>query len=184
MYSVGRPNEVTSEMSAEVRAFDIEAAFRVHYARVARIIGRVVCDRGRAEELAVEVFLKLWRTSAAQGEQLDGWLYRVAARTGLDELRKQKRRARYEAMAGFLQPREPPVTPEEVRNMNQEQHRVRTVLGTLPLREAELLVLRSQGFSYNELASTLGVNWTSIGTLLSRAHKAFRKEYIKRYGQE
>jgi RNA polymerase sigma-70 factor (ECF subfamily) len=45
-----------------------------------------------------------------------------------------------------------------------------------------LLVLRSQGFSYEELAATLNLNPASIGTLLSRAQHAFRKEYTRRYG--
>ena len=51
-------------------------------------------------------------------------------------------------------------------------------------RGAELLVLRSHGLSYEELAEALELNPTSIGTYLSRAQDAFRKEYIKRYGAE
>jgi DNA-directed RNA polymerase specialized sigma24 family protein len=68
MYSVGRSNEVAGEMNAAEKAFDIEVVFRVHYAKVARIIGRLARDRGRAEGLAVEVFLKLWRTSPGRKE--------------------------------------------------------------------------------------------------------------------
>jgi RNA polymerase sigma-70 factor (ECF subfamily) len=51
-------------------------------------------------------------------------------------------------------------------------------------RQAELLLLRTHGFSYEELASALDLNFSSIGTLLSRAERAFRKEYIKRYGDQ
>jgi RNA polymerase sigma-70 factor (ECF subfamily) len=51
-------------------------------------------------------------------------------------------------------------------------------------RQAELLLLRSQGFSYQELASTLGLNPASIGSVLSRAQQKFRKEFIKRYGEQ
>ena len=36
----------------------LDAIFRVHYERIARVIGRVIHDQARAEELAVEVFLK------------------------------------------------------------------------------------------------------------------------------
>ena len=36
---------------------------------------------------------------------------------------------------------------------------------------------------YDELASTLDLNPSSVGTLLARAQQAFRKEYIKRYGE-
>jgi RNA polymerase sigma-70 factor (ECF subfamily) len=61
---------------------------------------------------------------------------------------------------------------------------VRVVLVTLQSRQAELLVLRSHGFSYEELAVSLDLNPVSVGTLLGRAQQAFRKEYVARYGQE
>jgi DNA-directed RNA polymerase specialized sigma24 family protein len=88
------------EAIAEVE-FDLERAFRAYYGRVARIIARVVRDRGRAEELAVEVLLKRWRTQRAQGEYAEAWLYRAAVRTGLNELRRQTRQTRYERLLGF-----------------------------------------------------------------------------------
>ncbi len=184
MYSVGRSNEVAGEMNAAEKAFDIEVVFRVHYAKVARIIGRLVRDRGRGEELAVEVFLKLWRTPTAQGEQLEGWLYRGATRAALDELRRQKRRTRYEGLLAWARAADAPATPEDVRSVTEEQGPVRTVLDALSQRDAEFLLLRSQGFSYDEVANVLGMSPTSIGTLLGRAQQAFRKEYIKRSGQE
>ena len=65
----------------------------------------------------------------------------------------------------------------------EEQERIRLLLSAIAPRQAELLILRSQGLSYEELASTLNLNPASIGTLLSRAQQAFRKEYLGRYGK-
>jgi RNA polymerase sigma-70 factor (ECF subfamily) len=161
--------------------FDFEGIFRAQYDRIARIILRVVRDPARAEELAVEVFLKLWRSPEAQGHEAEGWLYKTAVRTGLDELRRRTRRTRYENLIGFIRP---VPTPEQIRTASEEQERVRLVLAILAPRQAELLLLRSHGLSYDELASALHLNPVSIGTLLSRAQQAFRKEYIKRYGKE
>jgi RNA polymerase sigma-70 factor (ECF subfamily) len=163
------------------QAFDFEATFRSQYDRVARVIARVVKDRARAEELAVEVFLKFWRSPRAQGENAEGWLYRTAIRQGLDELRHRSRRSRYERLLGFG--RAVP-TPEDVRTAAEEQERIRAVLAAIDSRQAELLVLRSHGLSYDELAVALELKPVSIGTLLGRAQDAFRKEYIKRYGRE
>jgi RNA polymerase sigma-70 factor, ECF subfamily len=59
---------------------------------------------------------------------------------------------------------------------------VRLLLTAIEPREAELLVLRSQGVSYEELAATLNLNPASVGTLLGRAQQAFRREYTRRYG--
>jgi RNA polymerase sigma-70 factor (ECF subfamily) len=178
---VSAQSEVVAEMTAHETGFDLEAIFRAQYGRIARVIARVVRDHARAEELAVEVFLKLWRNEQAQGDNAEGWLYRVAVRAGLDELRRQARRARYESLIGFV--RGTP-TPEEIHTATEEQERVRLVLGAVEPRQAELLLLRSDGLSYEEVASALELNPASVGTLLSRAQRAFREEYIKRYGEE
>jgi len=168
-------------MQADEAPFDFEATFRAQYGRIARVIARVVRDPARAEELAVEVFLKLWRNRQAQGENAEGWLYRAAVRKGLDELRRQTRRARYERLFGFGRP---VPTPEDVRSAADEREKVRLVLAHIAPRQAELLLLRSHGLSYGELASALDLNPVSIGTLLSRAQQSFRKEYVKRHGEQ
>jgi len=72
-------------------------------------------------------------------------------------------------------------TPEELLSARQEQQRVDVVLSVIDPRHADLLLLRSHGLSYGELASTLEINPGSVGTFLGRAQQAFRKEYIKRY---
>jgi len=101
---VNAPSEAVSGMTAGETPFDLESTFRAQYESVTRIIRRVVDDPGRAEELAVEVFLKLWRSPQAQGEKAEAWLYRSATRKGLDELRRRTRRSRYESMLGFARP--------------------------------------------------------------------------------
>ena len=163
-------------------ALDFDAMFAAHFARVARVVGRVVRDRGRAEDLAVDAFVKWWRHRGARGERTVGWLYRVAVRLALDELRRTSRRSRFEQVIGTL--RRAPPTPEDLHSAQDEQQRVRRVLSTLRRRDASLLVLRSDGLAYDELASALGLNPASIGTLISRAQRAFRKEYLRRYGSE
>ena len=166
-------------MKASEAHFEIEAIFHAQYERIARVIARVIRDPARAEELAVEVFLKFWRNQHAQANS-EGWLYRVAVRTGLNELRARTRRSRYEALLGFGRSTH---TPEDIRATTEAQERVRLVLAAIEERQAELLLLRSHGLSYEELACALDLNSASIGTLLSRAQQAFRKEYIKRYGE-
>jgi RNA polymerase sigma-70 factor (ECF subfamily) len=58
------------------------------------------------------------------------------------------------------------------------------VLAALPKRDAELLLLRGDDVSYEELAATLSLSPASVGTLLSRARLAFRREYVRRYGEQ
>ena len=179
--NVSAPTEAIGQMKTDETAFDLEIIFCAQYERVARVIARVVRDPSRAEELAVEAFLKLERNPQAQGQNAEGWLYRVAVRLGLDELRRQTRRARYESLFGNKQASP---TPEEIWTVSEERERVRLVLGVMDRRRAELLVLRSHGLSYCEVASVLDLKAASVGTLLIRAQQAFRKEYVKRYGEK
>jgi RNA polymerase sigma-70 factor (ECF subfamily) len=179
-YHVNASSEAAIDATMLAAPFDIESLFRARFDRTARIIARVVRDQARAEELAVEAFVKLWRNPQAHNAIAEPWLYRTAVRLGLDELRRQTRRSRYEDLLAFV--RGTP-TPEEIHSATEERDRVRQVLSAIHPRQAELLLLRSQDLSYSELAAALDLNPASLGTLLSRAQHSFRKEYIKRYGE-
>ena len=173
-------SERVAETPTESAEFDFEAVFHEQYPRIARAIARLVQDPGRAEELAVEAFWRLSRHPKAQGPRAAAWLYRTAIRIGLDEIRKQGRRDKYEKLFGVSNTTP---TPEELYVEREKQRQVQTVLARLKARQAELLFLRSDGWSYQEIAEALDLNPTSIGTLLRRAQQAFRKEYIRRYEQ-
>ena len=160
---------------------DLETTFSTHYGRIARVIAKVIRDPARAEELAVEVFLKWSRSGNTQGQASEAWLRRAALRAGLDELQRVTRRTRYESLVSFF--RATP-TPEEIRSTQEERERVHVVLGRLRPHQAALLLLRCEGLAYDEVASTLELNPASVGTLLSRAQQAFRKEYVRRYGEK
>ena len=72
--------EAVVEMNSDQGLLDIETIFQAEYQKVARVIARVLRDPARAEELAVEVFLKWSRNPKAHGENSSAWLYRVAVR--------------------------------------------------------------------------------------------------------
>lgn len=158
---------------------ETERIFRTHYASLARVIAKVIRDPARAEELAVEVCLKWTANRKAEGENAERWLYRAAVQAGLNELRRLTRRSRYERLVSFV--RGSP-TPEELLVTRQQQERIRFLLAAIEPRQAELLIPRSQGLSYEEMAATLKLNPASVGTLLSRAQRAFRKEFTRQYG--
>jgi RNA polymerase sigma-70 factor (ECF subfamily) len=168
-------------MAIDAKSFDFETFFHANYERIARVIARVVRDPARAEEIAVEVFWKLWRNpTVGAGGQASAWLYRTAVRMALDELRKQARRIRHESSQAN-RPASP--TPEQVHAAAEERDRIRLVLASLDTRHAELVLLRGDELSYSEVAAALDLNPASVGTLIGRAQAAFRKEYVKQYGE-
>lgn len=160
--------------------FDFDATFTANYRRIARVIVRIVGDPARAEDLAVDTFSRLLRHPQAQGAGAEAWLYRTAVRLGIDELRRRSRRQRFERWLPFIRP---PRTPDEIFSSEQERDRVRAVLGVLARRQTELLLMRNEGLSHEEIARALSVRPSSVTVLLSRARHAFRKEYVRRYGQ-
>ncbi len=141
-------------------------------------------DRGRAEELANDVFLKLYRypLPPRPDGNLGGWLYRTATNLGIDALRAVARRQHYEQAAGHhaLQTGGAPNPLDEVLR-EERRSRVRTVLAALKPTQAQILILRSSGFSYNDLAESLGVQRGSVGTMLARAEMEFQRRYLEMY---
>ena len=161
-------------------ADNFDVLFVSNYGALTRLIYRVVGDAGWAEELAAEAFWKLHCKPLASNHNLAGWLYRTGLRLALDNLKKRKRRAHYEGLApapGAMQ------SPEEAVVQQEQETRVRQVLAAIKPEQAVLLVLRSEGHSLGEIASTLCLNPGSVGTLLARADMAFRKEFVNRYGE-
>src|SRR5437764_14743629 len=97
---VDAAGEALGQVKTGEGSSDLETIFRAHYERIARVIAGVIRDRARAEELAVDVFLNWSARPEAHGDKAEGWLYRTAVRTGLNELRREMRRSRYESLFG------------------------------------------------------------------------------------
>ena len=163
-----------------------DAAFREHYPRVVGLLARLTGDRGQAEEIAADVFCKLSknRPPTTHGNWTP-WLYRVAVNAGLDALRSNTRRRRREEAAG-TQGIHAGGQVSALEEMLREERcaRVREVLGSLKPREAEMLLLRADGMAYRELAEAVGIQPSSVGTLLSRAETEFERKYRARYGDQ
>jgi RNA polymerase sigma-70 factor (ECF subfamily) len=142
----------------------LDVLFCAHYARLARVVGRIVHDQAQAEEIAVDVFLRWRRHPSAQGDGAEGWLYRTAVRAALDAWRRGQRWTRVERLLGHLGLG--PRSPEDQHASDVERRQVRTVLARLRQREATLLLLWAEELSYAEMAAAVGVRASSVGSLL------------------
>ena len=75
-----------------------------------------------------------------------------------------------------------PRTPDDLHAGAEDRRQVRVVLAALRRRDATLLLLWAEDLSYADMASAIGVQTTSVGSLLRRAQDAFKKAYEVRYG--
>lgn len=163
----------------ESRSAEFEALFMEHWARVYRLLRRLVGDPAEAEDLALETFLRLYRHPQREdGFNAGGWLYRVATNLGLHSIRGWKRRERYELTAGrYALEESEEQSPAEILARQEERQRVRLALTRMDERRSQLLILRHSGLSYKEIAEALGLAPASIGPLLVRAEREFEKQY-------
>jgi len=167
-----------------------EALFRRHYDRVYGILYRLLGNKTDAEDVAQQVFLKLYRAPRRiryQGDEINvaGWLYRVAVNMGYNTLRSQQRQYKWQDRLGWLWPFDAQAPdPAAVAEGLDEQAKVRRVLAQMKPREAKLLLLRHSGLSYKELAAVLNVAPGSVGSLLTRAERAFAQKYRLAYPDE
>jgi len=165
----------------------LEDIFRLQYPRLVSLLARITSDRGRAEELASEVFYRLSSRPALfrPDGNVDGWLYRTAVNLGLDALRMEARRRRNEQAARAEAARHSSAGDPLSDMLRSEQRmRVQAVLAALKPVSATLLLLRHAGLSYSELADAMAINPASVGTLLARATAEFEKKYRSLHGGE
>jgi RNA polymerase sigma-70 factor (ECF subfamily) len=165
-------------------AGSFDAIFLEHWPRVYALLVRLVGDGDEAEDLALDTFMRLYERKPADGHELNvgGWLHRVATNLGLNAIRGWKRRQGYELESGkneLFEARS--AAPPELFADEEKRRSVRLILSQMELRQAQLLILRHSGHSYQEIAAALGVSVTSIGTLLNRAETEFEKRYRAAY---
>jgi RNA polymerase sigma factor (sigma-70 family) len=157
------------------------AAFHELYAAVGpRILGYLtglVGDRATAEDLLQHTFMKLHeaRSAYVRGANPVPWLYTIAHRTCLDEIRRRKR-ARVRLSTDGDLPYEPSV---DITGAADPQPAVDeaavsrglAALATLspPLRQAVLLT-KIHGHSSAEAATIAG---TTVSAIKVRAHRGF-----------
>jgi len=165
----------------------IDELFRLHYQRITSLLTRLTGDRAHAEEVAADVFHKLARRPMLLDGRADqtAWIYRVATNAGFDALRARSRRRKHEQAAVTEQLRgDSRASALDAVLREERRHRVQTVLQALKPRDAQMLLLRSDGLAYRDLAEAVGVPASSVGTMLARAEAEFERRYRARYGEE
>ena len=169
--------------AATTQALSFDEAFTLYHRVVYRTARSVTQDDGLAEDVVQEVFLRFYRfrESVPEGELLRAWLLRVALNVARNTIRGSTRAAnREEAFAAdAVQQGQYVQAPEEEYERRAEIEAARATLTRIkePLRSC--LLLKQQGLSYKEIASTLNLNETSVGQYVARG----RKEFVRLYGK-
>lgn len=178
MEGLARMNELQQSVGE-----DFQSIFRMYYPQIVRYIMRFVQEQAVAEDIAQEVFLKLYRANPGEIENISAWLIKTAITTSYNQLRQEKRRVLRETRE--LESERPISPSTEERWLHLvEIEEVRAVLQELSERDRLLLLMKYSGYNYQEVAQAAEVESSSVGTLLARAKKRFREYYQRIRGQE
>ncbi len=145
-----------------------------------RMLYRRTGDRERAEEIAQETFA---RAVAAPPRNPRPWLFAVALNLVREEARTAARRERRLVLFRAEQTTHAS-RPDDELDRGEAVARVRSALDTLSDRDREALLLKAEGFNYEEIAATLGLARGAVGTTLARARRKLVEAYRARHGEE
>jgi RNA polymerase sigma factor (sigma-70 family) len=148
-----------------------EDIVRAHSGRVYRLAFRLTGNTHDAEDLTQEVFVRVFRSlSSYTPGTFEGWLHRITTNLFLDGARR-KQRIRFEGLGDEVAQRIPGTQPSPAQAYDERHFDgdVQAALRSLPPDYRAAVVLCDiEGFSYEEIAATLGVK---LGTVRSRIHR-------------
>lgn len=149
---------------------DYDALFRRLYPSLFRYLHRMTGDTDAADDIAQESFVRLLGRDMPEDEARL-WLFTVATNLFRDGARTHKRRERLLAIRPWAPT--PLPRPDEVAEKAATVREVRQALDRLSERDRQMLLMREEGFRYDEIAKVAGVAPGSVGTLLARAARRF-----------
>ena len=153
---------------------DIAELYAQYHGPLVRLLYRRTGDHDRAEDLAQEVFVRAMETPPLNAKP---WLFAVALNLARDDGRRAAVRDRKLALLKAETDGAAPAADAEALK-GEKVAAVRAALEQLSRTDREALLLKTEGFSYEEIASALGLAKGAIGTTLARA----RRRLVEAYG--
>ena len=159
-----------------------DEAFTMHHRAVYRYACALSRDTHIAEDIVQEVFLRLHDNlvSAQRDGLLRAWLLRVTANVVRNMLRSKTRALARDEEFAFEWMRNSTISsPAEELIRKSEIRDAQNTLSRIPEPMRSCLLLKHEGLSYREIAVTLEINETNVGSLIARG----RREFIRLYGK-
>ena len=166
-----------------------ESLVEKYQARLVGILGHMTSNRDQAEDLAQEVFMRVYRAreTYTPGARFSTWLFTIANNVASNAIRKKSRRKEVNLVnspSGAL-----PVRPLDrmakaksglmpTRQVDRKETAVivQQAIETLNDRQKMALLLsKFEGMSYIEISQTMGLSTQAVKSLLSRARNNLRE---------
>jgi RNA polymerase sigma-70 factor (ECF subfamily) len=187
------PYETTDpdvRLMLQVRADDAAAFEELvlrYQARLISVLQNLVRDRDRAEELAQDVFLRVFRArkSYAPDAKFSTWLFTIAHNVASNAIRTQSRRREVNVTASSGAVPSPPLDhlaaapsgfmPARQLDKAELAEVVRAAVDSLSERQRmAILLAKFEHMSYEDIAATMGLSVKAVKSLLARARENLR----------
>lgn len=156
-----------------------EALVRKHLPRMVGLARRMLGDAMEAEDVAQEVFLRVWKAAPdwrPGAAKFETWMHRVALNLCYDRLRR--RREKTDPDAGMAVADPAPLAPDQIL-ARQRAQQVQSAIAKLPERQrAAIALCHFQDLTNIEAAAALEISVEALESLLARGRRAL-KEALK-----
>jgi len=171
--AIGRSMSRTWEQDA-ARAF-VDALFNKHHTEIYAYLARMLRDPELAADLTQDAFVKAYRNydTLEKDENARAWLYQIAHRVALDELRRRKiiRMIPWSGEARGAAP-----SAERLAMDLRLSGPLERALAAIPERQrAALLLAELHDLTGLELAAAMGVSHVAARAILTRARESLRR---------
>jgi RNA polymerase sigma-70 factor (ECF subfamily) len=174
------PRAAAQESPRGLDPQELEALFREHHARMLQAAWRITGTLEDAEDVLQTVFVRLsTRPDRPDLTRSPGaYLHRAAVNAALDIVRARSGGAAEQPVDGVEErlaggPRD---AADRTTQQRELRHRLRTALGALSPKAAEVFVLKHfEGHSNRDIARLLDMSNTSVGVTLHRARQRLQE---------
>ena len=178
--------ERDAELMLRVRDGD-QASFGLllekHRGPVIHFLYRMVQNQAVSEELAQEVFLRVYRSrdSYEPTAKFTTWLFRIATHLALNRIRDGRKEKLQESLDESAGDGVPKQLADRGRTVEQEMiyqvklREVRTAIEALPAKQrAAVLMHKYEEMEYTQIANVLSCSESAVKSLLFRAYETLR----------
>jgi RNA polymerase sigma-70 factor (ECF subfamily) len=172
----------------EGNAAAFEALVDKHQARLVTLLQHMVGNRSQAEDLAQEVFLRVYRARQRYipTAKFSTWLYTITQNVASNSLRKSSRRKEVNltnSPSGSMPVRpldsmakdRSNLMPARLADQKEMGEIIESAIKSLsPRQRMAMLLSKYEGMSYQEIADTMELTTQAVKSLLSRARANLR----------
>jgi RNA polymerase sigma-70 factor (ECF subfamily) len=151
-----------------------------HQKAVLNIAWRYCGDRAIAEDLAQEIFVKVWKAKGSYqpSARLSTWLYRIAVNRCLNEIRSRPKKAPLPVEETLEEPAG--ARPDDDLDRAEVRQAVRRAVDELPANQRMAVILsRFHEMPYEEIAEAMSVSLEAVKSLLFRARENLKNALEK-----